>query len=188
MFLPQSKIDGTPPGNPTNLATSKYYYGYGQLIGKNELGNYITHGGYAPGYLTNFIRCVDSDLTVIILSNNQTNPIPICSDLAYICANKEVVLPSVHKEIKIDSAILNRYVGEYKLINIPNAFPIILIKKNGALYQKGSPDKELKAESSDKFFYTNADDQIEFVLNSSNQVVKAFFINSAMKKEMKKIN
>ena len=45
-----------------------------------------------------------------------------------------------------------RYIGEYKLINIPNAFPVILIKKNGTLCQKGSPDKELKAESPDKFF------------------------------------
>ena len=48
------------------------YYGYGQEIGKNQFGNFITHSGGWPGYRTIITRYLQNDITIIILSNNDT--------------------------------------------------------------------------------------------------------------------
>jgi hypothetical protein len=65
------------------------------------------------------------------------------------------------------------------------------VQKDGKLYRhrEGTPDIELKPESKTKFFYSDGTDrQIEFELDPSGKVTKAWFINSGQKGELKKIN
>lgn len=91
----------------------------------------------------------------------------------------------MHKEITIDTSLLDKYVGKYDLPN-----EIELIKKDGKLYRRmsGEPDAELKPESPTKFFYnpSMADLQYEFKTDDTGKVVKAFLINNGLKKEIKK--
>jgi CubicO group peptidase (beta-lactamase class C family) len=46
------------------------YYGYGWSIRNDgKMGRILSHSGGWPGYSTEFIRCVDKDLTFVFLSN-----------------------------------------------------------------------------------------------------------------------
>jgi CubicO group peptidase (beta-lactamase class C family) len=172
MFSPQALMD----------TFAKTYYGYGVAVGKNELGNFITHSGGWPGYFTNLVRYLDDDVTIIVLSNNESNAIGLSGALTYITYEKPVILPYVHKEVIIDGAILDRYVGKY---GIPQE--IELIKKEGKLYRrlKGRPDVELKPESERKFFYSNnPNDQLEFEVDATGKVLKTYLVTYGIKKEI----
>jgi CubicO group peptidase (beta-lactamase class C family) len=74
MFSPQSLID----------PVTKTYYGYGEFLGKNEFGNYIAHSGGWPGYKNNLVRYIEEDLTIIILSNNESDAKKISTALTAI--------------------------------------------------------------------------------------------------------
>jgi CubicO group peptidase (beta-lactamase class C family) len=52
-------------------------YGFGWMISKHpNLGAKIWHTGSNPGYATLFVRFIDADKTIIILSNNAYNHMP----------------------------------------------------------------------------------------------------------------
>jgi len=73
MFSPQSLID----------TITKTYYGYGEFIGENELGKCIKHSGSWPGYRNYLIRYIEEDLTIIVLSNNESDAKRISNELAH---------------------------------------------------------------------------------------------------------
>ncbi len=182
MLSPQSIMD----------TASKKYYGYGVILGRNEIGNYIMHGGGWPGYHTMLFRYTEDDITIIVLSNNESNSTMLSGALAYIVTNREVVAPYKHRAMPIDSTIIDRYVGKYIVPNVPTPTKIELTKKEGQLYyhfEKAPSDIELKPESTTKFFNANpgADFQVEFELDSSEKVTKAFIIVNSIKKQIDKI-
>jgi CubicO group peptidase (beta-lactamase class C family) len=183
MLSPQSVCD----------TASNVYWGYGShKLGKNDLGEYIIGGGGWPGYAHNTIYYPNEDLTIIILSNNETDSKLLTGALAYIVTDRQVVAPYKHKSIVIDASFLNRYVGNYIIPYVPNKVKIELYKKDSKLYcryDKGRADIELKPESTVKFFTdNNVDQQIEFQVDETGKVVKAFSIFHGMKKEIEKVN
>jgi hypothetical protein len=96
-----------------------------------------------------------------------------------------VEIPYIHKEVKIDPTLLDRYVGKYSA-----GLTLEIIKKDGKLYRHrdGTPDIELKPESATKFFYADdTDRQLEFEIDASGKVIKTWFFNSGQKGEIKKI-
>lgn len=161
-------------------------YGYGVFI--DSLGKHfrIVHGGGIPGFITNISRYVNDDICIIVLSNDSFDAAALADGLANILFGVPVELPYAHKEIKIDPALLDRYIGKYK------AFLVVeVIKKGGKLYRHrdGTPDIELKPESETKFFYADdSDRQLEFEVDQSGQVVKIWFINNEQRGEMKKVD
>jgi CubicO group peptidase (beta-lactamase class C family) len=171
----------------------KVSFGYGIRVGKNDFGNYIFHNGSWPGYSSMLIRYMDDDLTVIVLSNNESRSDFIADALSAIALNKNIVLPYVHKEAVIDTG-LSKYGGKYMMqLERPPymaTYPIEFVKKNDKLYiHPGSgPDTELKSESGKKFFFANGtDQQIEFETDISGNPVRVWHIAWGVKKELKKI-
>src|SRR5262249_36151631 len=128
------------------------------------------------------------DMTIIVVSNKTKEGISqrIAGALSYILHDKEVIPLYVHKEISIDSSLLDRYVGKYSIPMI-----IEVVKREGKLYRRraGAPDVELKAESSTKFFYASdyTDVQLEFTTDKDGKVIKAYYIAEGLKKEIKKL-
>ena len=169
---------------------SKIFMGYGTLAGKNEFGNYVQQrdGGNNEtlGYITTLIHYAQDDLTIIVLSNKAKSSSAIAGTLAYILFNKEIVPPSIHKFVTIDTSLLNKYVGEYALPNIVKVY-----KKEGTLWVTihGEPDLKLLPESNTKFFSSDKeyDWQVEFKVDNKGNVVKTYFIYSGLKKEAKKL-
>jgi len=165
---------------------SSSFYGFGVFVRpKSENGKIISHTGGWPGYATNLTRMVDSSETIIILSNNETSSGVLIAGIESILAHEPLLMPYEHKEVKIDPAIIDRYVGKYSAF-----MTLVFIKRDGRLYRHrdGTPDIELKPESETKFFYADGTDrQIEFEVDQSGKVTKAWFINSGQKGELKKL-
>lgn len=180
MLSPQSVVD----------TASKRYYGYGEILGKNEIGSYVMHGGGWPGYHTMLFRYLADDITIIVLSNNESNSTMLAGALAYIVTDRQVVAPYLHTAITIDTALLDRYVGKYIIPNVPTATKIEFLKKENKLFYRfdnATAEIELKQESTSKFFAANSTNvQIEFEVDTLGKVSKAFYIIYDMKKEIKK--
>jgi CubicO group peptidase (beta-lactamase class C family) len=170
----------------TSPRDTSNFYGFGVGVRpKTAKGKVISHTGGWPGYATLIIRNTDIDETVIGLSNNETMNGQIRAGIESILAGENLEMPYEHKEIKIDPALIDRYVGKYSAF-----LTLVLIKKEGKLYRHrdGTADIELKPESETKFFYGDGTDrQIAFDVDSTGKIIKAWFINTGQKGELKKI-
>ncbi len=74
-------------------------------------------------------------------------------------------------------------------VNILPPALLNLIKKEGKLYRHrdGAPDIELKPESKTRFFYADKSGRfIEFEIDKTGKMIKAWFIGNGEKIEMKK--
>lgn len=159
-------------------------YGYGVFVEKNELGHVISHSGGWPGYTTFLARNTDKDQTFVVLSNNSSPSPGICIALQNIMAGKEVSTPAGHKEITLDSSALDKFTGTYYA---PNQ---IRLERKGNKFFRVLPNgsaTELKAETANRFFYSDGTDrQIEFEVDTNKKVVKAWLIAFGVKTELKK--
>ncbi|MFT3827885.1 MAG: serine hydrolase [Chitinophagaceae bacterium] len=173
----------------TDTAQEKYY-GYGVMLGRNEVGDYALHGGSWPGYYTMLCRYIKDDLTVIVLSNNESNVGMVTGALTYIVTGRPFVMPYVHKAVAIDAALPGKYVGSYSIDNMPKPLKIEFTEKEGKLlyrFENSASAKELKPESKNKFFVDSpADMQFEFETDASGNITRSWFIVHSMKKEMKR--
>lgn len=161
-------------------------YGFGILIDTFENHLRTWHNGGIPGFLSNISRYINDDVCIVVLSNNESNADLVSNALAKIVFDLPVQLPYVHKEVKIDPSILDRYIGKYKAF-----LTLEVIKKDGKLYRhrEGTPDIELKPESETKFFYADGSDrQLEFEVDKTGKVLKIWFINNGERGEMQKAN
>jgi CubicO group peptidase (beta-lactamase class C family) len=163
------------------------FYGFGLMVQPHSsVGKIITHNGSWPGYLTSITRHTDKNETIIILSNNESGVSLINAALESILAGENLVMPYEHKEVKIDTALLNKYTGKYSA-----GLTLEFIKKDGKLFRHrtGTADIELKPESDTKFFYSDGTDrQIEFEVDATGKVIKVWFLNTGQKGELKKVN
>jgi len=170
----------------TSSADTTSFYGFGVMVQPHsEKGKVISHTGSWPGYRTTIVRRPDVDETIILLSNNESNLPFFRAAIESILDGESLIMPYEHKEVKIDTSILDNYVGKYSA-----GLTLQFIKKNGKLYRhrNGTTDIELKPESGTKFFYADGTDrQIEFEKDNTGKVSKIWFINMGQKGEMKKI-
>ncbi len=168
---------------------NKIFFGYGVLTGKNEHDNYVQQrddgNNITLGYITTLINYPKEDFTIILCANKAKNSSNIAGVLTYILFDKEVVPPYIHKEVSIDTSLLNKYAGEYSLPDVTRVY-----KKEGTLWMtiRGEPDLKLLPESPAKFFSSDKeyDWQITFEADNNGNVVKTYFIFSGLKKEAKK--
>lgn len=172
------------------ITPHKQHYGYG--IGIDTFNNHllISHNGGINGFQSFLGYFPTDDVIVAGLSNNgYLGPQGVVTALAAMIFDIPVEAPYQHKEIKIDSALLNRYAGKYKQLNgNVDTFKI----KTGKLYlhpQDNNEEYELKPESETKFFF--AEDpgfvQFEFETDNKGKVVQASIIEGGIKSEMKKL-
>jgi CubicO group peptidase (beta-lactamase class C family) len=186
-LVARSELDAMlSPQVQTAAGDSTNFYGFGVMVQpKSDRGKIISHTGSWPGYSTMINRFTDSNQTIIILSNNQYNNGSINAGITSILSGQPLLMPYEHKVVPINESLLDRYVGKYSAF-----MTLVFIKKDGKLYRhrQGTPDIELKPESETKFFYADGTDrQIEFEVDAAGKVVKAWFINTGQKGELKKI-
>lgn len=162
------------------------HYGYAQFIDSLETHKRIWHNGGIPGFSSCLTYYPENDIIIVVLSNNESNATAISSALAGVLFNLPVINAYAHHEQPSGGqAIPRSYAGTYIAGN-----QLELIIKGNKLYRKGkgSGDMELKAESANKFFYSDGSDrQIEFN-NAKNGTIKAYIIAWGLKTEMKKLN
>ena len=163
---------------------NKGYYGYGVIVGKNEAGNFIAHSGGWPGYITFLTRYVDTDRTIIVLSNNSSNSQVIATTLEKMMSGKQVILPYEHKEIIMDSMAIEQFTGNYE-----GAVKFKLERRGSKLFRvlNNGQEVELKPESATKFFYADdSDRQLEFEQTEKSKIKNTSLISYGIKSEFKK--
>jgi hypothetical protein len=94
----------------------------------------------------------------------------IAGNLAAIVFNAAYELPKERKEVAIDPKILEKYAGEYQLIQ-PNLIISITLENGKLLGQlAGQPKFSLSPESETNFFSKDVNAQITFVKDAQGQV------------------
>jgi CubicO group peptidase (beta-lactamase class C family) len=148
--------------------TSKLYYGYGTFLGKNEFGDFAYHGGGWPGYSTEIFHITKNDISIIILSNNETEATPYRSALTKIIFNQPIVYPQKHKSITLDTTMLDDFVGTYTYKNYP--YYIVREGKNMFIINPFTGSKiKVLPESSNSLFAPDFDFQFEINKDDNNQ-------------------
>ena len=159
-------------------------YGYGLAI-KSQYGDTkVYHYWGWNGYWTALLHFQNSDRTIIVLSNNDTEK-GLANVLAAIMFDQRVELPSLHIESMLNAEQLDRFAGTYEANR--NSFDIE--NRSGKLFRvvKNGEPKELKAESANELFYDDGSDrQIEFIFEK-NLIKQVFFVSEGIKIELKKV-
>ena len=141
----------------------KNNYAFGlsvETVGGHKL---ISHGGGIEGFVTELDYYPDEKLTVVVLENvtRAAPPGEIARKLAAQARGEEVKLPGERKEITLDSKVLSRYVGTYRMAGGP--VMLIALEGNRLTGKLGNqPALEIFPESETMFFLKAVDAEIEF--------------------------
>jgi CubicO group peptidase (beta-lactamase class C family) len=130
LLLKKGDQDNMLAGHVLADTLARLYYGYGVTTGKNEFGRYITHEGIWPGYRACLTRYTEPDITVIVLSNNESNAVGTSRALSYIMNGKDVIPPYRHTEIALAPEKVSRFTGTYL-----SPAPVEIVVVNGKLYR-----------------------------------------------------
>ncbi|MBO9202150.1 MULTISPECIES: serine hydrolase [Niastella] len=127
-------------------------YGYGWFAKTNNGIQSIEHEGGLPGFRTNEIYYPGEDVFIAILCNFGTAPIEdLSAGISAVALGK-----SLQSDVKVDPAILDKYVGVYKL-SIDTNRTVTIQRTNDGLIAHFSPTqtKSLLFESETGFQFKN---------------------------------
>lgn len=161
---------------------NKKYSGYGVVIGKRDNRDYIAHSGGWPGYDTYLVRYIADDVTIVVLSNNQSNTTAITNALKDIMFDKPVALPK--REISVP--ILASYVGVYEFSK-NDVLAITTAENRLQALATNQSTFFLFPESDAKFYPKSFEAQVEFVKDDSGKVTKMVWSQGGQTLEGKKI-
>jgi len=116
-----------------------------------------------------FLKYVDAQITFQVDDQGRAGSLVLRRGGRERFARRIADVPSVRKEIALDAAFLERYVGRYQ--RTPT-YVITITREGDRLFAQatGQPTFEMFAESEMDFFYKAADEQITFVLDEEQQV------------------
>ena len=144
--------------------TTPYKNDYAFGLGVRTAGGrkVIDHNGGIEGFNTDLVYYPEDQLTIVVLANvNGSAPEQIARKLGALCHGESVKLPSERKEITLDRAILNRYVGAYRMPQ--GAVMLITLDGNQLNSRLGNqPVVPIFPESKTMFFARVVDAQLEF--------------------------
>jgi len=135
----------------------------------------IMHGGGIEGFSTSLAYFPDEKsgpVTVVVLSNAQSNVDQIAQNLARVMFGMPVKLPrtAMPTEVTLTEKQLQDFAGTYQLT--PNFAITFMVEKGQLISQATAQGKvPLFAESESKFFAKVVDAEIEFSRDASGKVV-----------------
>ncbi|MDQ6608985.1 MAG: DUF3471 domain-containing protein, partial [Bacteroidota bacterium] len=165
----------------------KNNYGYGWGI-DSLYGRLITsHGGGIHGFSSFILRFPNEGVTVIMFDNSSANQLAtISKSLAAIVLEQPYDTPVAHREIHVDSLVLQQYIGEYQLTP---TFSIVIVREGNKLKAQatGQPQFDIYAGKENFFFLKVVDAQIEFVKDENGKVATMILHQNGMNQTGKKI-
>jgi CubicO group peptidase (beta-lactamase class C family) len=145
----------------------KSQYAFGLQVDTVGGHKAIEHGGGIEGFNTHLAYYPDDKLTVVVLGNvNGSAPGEIAVKLAAVSHGQMVTLVGERKEIRLDSAALERNVGAYRM----TGGPIMLITRDGNQLSEKLANQQafpIFPESRTMFFLKAVDAEIEFAKDDS---------------------
>ena len=147
---------------------SSYAFGLGVSTVKGH--KVISHEGGIEGFDTQLTYYPESKVTVVVLANvNGTAVGELAGQLAALAFGETVTLSAERKDVEVPVAVLQRYVGVYRLSSrITNT----IRRTDGRLTTQlsGQAALPLFAESEKRFFLKIVDAQVEFFTDEQGKV------------------
>jgi CubicO group peptidase (beta-lactamase class C family) len=89
--------------------------GYGWFISRRLNRHAVRMNGRSPGFQGEIHRYVDNDVCVIVLGNNYSGTASfMINDIAAIALGEKYEVMAVQKAVKLDSKVVDSYVGRYQ--------------------------------------------------------------------------
>lgn len=153
------------------LTPNKNDYAYGFIVATDRKGRKrVTHGGGIEGFLSDAVYFPQEKLFIAALTNNDRGAVgEVMAALDAIVAGEPYTLPKKRVAVKVDPAVLDKYVGEYQL------GPVMTFKiesgPDGLTFEPTNQSKvPLYAETETDFFLTVVDATVKFVKDETGKV------------------
>lgn len=145
-------------------------YGFGFFIHDAGSHKVIEHGGGISGFNSHLTYFPDEQIVVVALSNVSGGAHEVAMKLSSLALGEVVTLPSERKSVAVPKAVLEKYVGTYRIA--PN-FDIWFTIDGTQLISQASrqPRFPLNAESESVFYTTAFESELEFQKDASGKVV-----------------
>jgi CubicO group peptidase (beta-lactamase class C family) len=144
--------------------------GLGWHVRDRNGGSIVWHNGGTGGFHSFVAFDRTSGRAVAVLTNTTQD----IDDIGFHLIDSTLPLQepkpvTVHTEIKVDPATLDRFVGEYQLAP---TFSIVVTKENDVLWAQatGQSKFQIFPEGPERFFYKVVDAQIVFTVDPSGKV------------------
>jgi CubicO group peptidase (beta-lactamase class C family) len=146
-------------------------WGLGLQIGGSAGDPYFSHGGVNEGFESLFVAYEHHGDGAVVMTNAQGGSMLAAELMQSIAAEYgwPDFHPTVRIAVKVDAAVLRRYVGTYQIG--PEFGITITLQGNQLMGQAtGQPAFPLFPESRTKFFLTVVDAQLEFFTDEKGQI------------------
>jgi CubicO group peptidase (beta-lactamase class C family) len=143
----------------------KNNYAFGLTVATVGGHKRISHGGGIEGFNTDLTYYPDDKLTVVVLANLNGPAGDIAAKLAAVAHGETVTLLNERKEVTLESKVLSRYVGVYRMPGgSPAGTPMVVALDGNQLTTKLGNQQPLPIfpQSETLFFLKVVDAQVEF--------------------------
>jgi CubicO group peptidase (beta-lactamase class C family) len=166
----------------------KNNYGFGWFADSLYGGRVLSHSGDTYGFKSYIARVTDDNVCVILLNNIEDEEMrgPLANDLFAVLYHQPYNLPVYRKEIQVSETTLKKYAGTYELAP---QFSMEVIPDGGQLWiqPSGQPRSQIYAEKENFFFSKVVDGQVEFIPDSSGNIVSIMLFQGGRQMTGKKI-
>jgi CubicO group peptidase (beta-lactamase class C family) len=165
----------------------KRKYGFGWIVDSTHGRLTTAHGGGIHGFTSYLLRFPQEELAVILLDNTSGASLAkIANSLAAIVLNEPYEVPSPKKEIKVDEAIMQQYVGTYQLMP---TFSIVVSVRDKRLFAQATNQEEFEvfAETENRFFLKVTEASLEFLKDAAGNVSEVILSQNGRQIKGKKV-
>lgn len=144
----------------------------GVFIADFEGAKYFQHGGANEGFRCQYYGSLEGGNGVVVMVNSDDGAImnEIINSVAKVYNFKGLYHSKVYKEVAVDTAVLQSYVGKYEM---RPGFNLFITREGNKLYGQatGQSRLELFAEAQNKFFLKVVPVEIEFIKDENGKVI-----------------
>jgi CubicO group peptidase (beta-lactamase class C family) len=154
------------------MTPGKGSWGLGVQIGGKPENPYFTHGGVNEGFEALFVGSEKNGEGAAVMTNAQggsrlADEVMRSIAAAYDWPDFRDHKPVERTVVKVDPAVLAKYVGTYDRTDTPTPAKITITLENGQLMmqREGQEKREMFAESDDTFFLMKQNVELQFKPN-----------------------
>ncbi len=167
-------------------------YGYGWFIEEGEFGREYSHAGSCEGFNSIISIKPDNKATVIILTNKAPtgqNINEIKNNIYNIIEGTKVDIPQEKKEIAMNSAQLEKYIGVYEYVDYPDV-KLVIEKADGMLIAQltGQGQFTVYPQSETQFFTKIVEADLNFEMGEDGSINGAEINQSGQQFRFRKVN
>jgi len=170
------------------LTPSKNNYAFGVAVVTDGKGRKrVSHGGGIEGFLSEAAYYPNEKLFMAVLVNNDRAPASeVIRTLTAIYDGDAYVLPKKRVAVKVDAAVLDKYVGEYEL-SPAMKFKFTREGDGLVLEPTGQSKAAVYAESETEFFLKVVDASFKFIKDESGKVTGIDFTQGGRTSKMRRL-